>query len=123
MTKNDVLYLETHEWIHIVDNQATVGISSYAAAHLGDIVFFDLPKVGATFKKGDAFGAVESVKNASDLYLPVSGKVIAVNEELLSNPDVLSQDPFGTWIIKIEATDAFETDDLLDVKAYEAQLE
>lgn len=122
MTKNDVLYATTHEWIHIKDKQATIGISSYAAMHLGDIVFFDLPKVGAKFKQGDSFAAVESVKSASDIYIPVSGLVVAVNDQLVDHPELVNEDPFENWIAKIEISDPNELKTLLDVDAYEATL-
>ena len=122
MNKNDVLYLETHEWVFIEGNKAKVGISSYAAMHLGDIVFFDLPKVGDTFKQGDVFAAVESVKSASDLYIPLSGKVIAINDRLDEEPQLINEDPFGNFIIEIEFNDAEETKKLLQVADYEATL-
>lgn len=122
MTKNDVLYAATHEWIHVKDHQATIGISSYAAMHLGDIVFFDLPKVGAKFKQGDSFAAVESVKSASDIYIPVTGVVIAVNDKLIDHPELVNEDPFENWIAKIEISDPNELVTLLNVDAYEATL-
>ena len=90
--------------------------------HLGDIVFFDLPKVGQEFKKEAVFGAVESVKSASDLYLPVSGKVIEVNEALVSSPQLVNDDPFNNWIVEIEITNPNEVDSLMDVAAYEQTL-
>jgi len=123
MTKNDVKYLDSHEWAFIEGNRAKIGISSYAAMHLGDIVFFDLPNVGTTFQKGDAFGAVESVKSASDLYVPLSGKVIAVNADLESSPELVNEDPFNHWLIELELTNTNEFDTLLDVDAYEKTLD
>lgn len=122
MNKNDLLYLDTHEWVFIEGNKAKVGISSYAAMTLGDIVFFDLPKVGDTFKKGDVFAAVESVKSASDLYMPLSGKIIAVNEQLVDTPELVNEDPFNNFIVEIEFTNEDETKGLLSVDAYEATL-
>ena len=122
MNKHDVKYLASHEWLHVEGNKGKVGISSYAAMHLGDIVFFDLPKVGQEFKKEAVFGAVESVKSASDLYLPVSGKVVAVNEALVSSPQLVNDDPFNNWIIEIEITNPSEVDSLMDVAAYEQTL-
>src|SRR5690554_5294382 len=122
MNKNDMLYVDTHEWVHVEGNKAKVGISSYAAMHLGDIVFFDLPKVGDSFNKGDVFAAVESVKSASDLYMPLSGKVVAVNERLDSEPQLINEDPFGNFIIEIEFSNLDETQTLLNVVDYEKTL-
>src|SRR5690606_2579011 len=122
MNKYDVKYLSSHEWLYVEGNKAKVGISSYAAMHLGDIVFFDLPKVGQTFKKEAVFGAVESVKSASDLYLPASGTVVAVNEALVTKPELVNEDPFNNWIIEIELSDLSELNSLLDVTQYEATL-
>lgn len=122
MTKNDVLYSKTHEWLKLEGKTAKVGISSYAAMHLGDIVFFDLPNVGKSYKKDDVFAAVESVKSASDLYLPVSGKIIAVNDALSSQPELVNLDPFTNWIVEIELSDLSEVDTLLDLTSYENTL-
>lgn len=122
MNKNDMLYVDTHEWVHIEGNKAKVGISSYAAMSLGDIVFFDLPKVGDTFKKGEVFAAVESVKSASDLYMPLTGKIIAVNDQLTDAPELVNEDPFNNYIVEIEFTNEDETKGLLSVDAYEATL-
>ncbi|WIF88890.1 glycine cleavage system protein GcvH [Acholeplasma laidlawii] len=122
MNKNDVLYLDTHEWVFIEGNKAKVGISSYAAMHLGDIVFFDLPSVGQSFKKGDVFAAVESVKSASDLYMPLSGKVVAVNTSLDQEPQLINEDPFGNFIVEIEISNPEEANSLLNVTDYEATL-
>ena len=122
MNKNDVLYLDTHEWAFIEGNKAKVGISSYAAMHLGDIVFFDLPSVGQSFNKGDVFAAVESVKSASDLYMPLTGKVVSVNEMLDESPQLVNEDPFSNFIIEIELTNPSEVSELLSVDQYEATL-
>ncbi len=122
MTKKDVSYAATHEWIYVEGNEGIIGISSYAAMHLGDIVFFDLPKIGASFKQGATFAAVESVKSASDIYIPVSGRVVAVNEKLLDHPELVNEDPFENWIAKIEIADQNELKALLDVDAYEKTL-
>lgn len=122
MNKNDVLYLDTHEWVFIEGNKAKVGISSYAAMHLGDIVFFDLPSVGQSFKKGDVFAAVESVKSASDLYMPLSGKVVAVNTSLDQEPQLINEDPFGNFIVEIEISNPEEANSLLNVTDYESTL-
>ncbi|VEU82609.1 glycine cleavage system protein GcvH [Acholeplasma hippikon] len=122
MNKNDMLYAKSHEWLFVEGNKGKIGISSYAAMHLGDIVFFDLPKAGDEFKKDDTFAAVESVKSASDIYMPVSGKVIAVNEALSTEPQLVNDDPFNNWIVEIELTNPSEVNDLLNVDDYEATL-
>jgi glycine cleavage system H protein len=122
MNKNDVLYLDTHEWAFIEGSKAKVGISSYAAMHLGDIVFFDLPSVGQSFKKGDVFAAVESVKSASDLYMPLTGKVVSVNEALSGEPQLVNEDPFSNFIVEIEIANPSEVSELLSVDQYEATL-
>ncbi|WP_025724584.1 glycine cleavage system protein GcvH [Acholeplasma granularum] len=122
MNKNNLLYLETHEWAFIEGNIAKIGITSYAAMHLGDIVFFDLPEVGQSFKKGEVFAAVESVKSASDLYLPLSGKIVSVNTKLSDEPQLVNEDPFGNFIVEIELTNPSESAELLNVADYEAAL-
>ncbi len=110
-------YTKEHEWI---DANGAVGITDYAQSSLGDIVYVDAPKVGASVTAGAAFGSVESVKAVSDLFSPVSGKVIAVNEELKTTPDKINENPHGTWIIKVELANPKELDGLLDAAAYEA---
>ena len=115
-------YAKTHEWIHVEGDTATVGISDFAVKHLTDLVFIELPEVGRTLSAGEGFGEVESVKAVSDLYAPVSGEVIEVNESLADELATLSEDPFGQgWMIKLKINDASETDSLLDRAAYEAQ--
>ena len=99
----DLQYTKTHEWIRIEGSQATVGISDYAQDALGDVVYLELPDVGASYEAGAPFGAVESVKAASDLYIPVAGEVIEVNEPLINQPELLNSDPYGAgWLIKIK---------------------
>lgn len=96
-------YSETHEWVAIEAGSATVGISDFAQAQLGDVVFLELPRVGQHLQAGDSFGVVESVKAASDLYAPVEGTVTAVNDDLARNPDLVNRDPYGAgWLIKLE---------------------
>ncbi|MDE6259235.1 MAG: glycine cleavage system protein GcvH [Muribaculaceae bacterium] len=111
-------YAESHEWVRVDGDVAVIGISDYAQHALGNIVYVDLPEVGDELEAGDEFGAVESVKAASDLYTPVSGSVIAVNEELEDTPEAINADAFGTWIIKIAMSDPSEVDGLLDAEAY-----
>jgi glycine cleavage system H protein len=113
-----LLYSPSHEWVKVEGNQAWIGISDHAQHALGSVVFIELPKVGQTFKKGDAIGAVESVKAASDVYTPVSGKVLEVNDALDGSPELLNDDPYGSWIIKVELSDATELDSLLNKDAY-----
>lgn len=111
-------YTKSDEWVEIKDGVAHIGLSAYAIGELGDIVFFDLPSVGASFKKGEVFGAVESVKIASDLYMPIGGKVLRVNAELEDNPDALNENPEATFIIEVVDYDEAELSDLLTKEQY-----
>jgi len=111
-------YTKTDEWILVEGNTAKIGISKSASEQLGDIVFFDLPNVGDIFSKDDTFGVVESVKAASDLYMPVGGRVISVNENLVDAPELLNEDPLGEFIIVIEDFDINELKGLLSPKEY-----
>lgn len=116
----DLKYSKEHEWVLVEGNVATVGITDYAQDQLGDIVFVELPAVGDKVSKEDAFGVVESVKAVSDIYAPVTGKVIEINDDLPDNPEILNEDPYGDgWIIKIEMSDPEELDDLLSSAEYE----
>lgn len=115
---DDRRYAESHEWVKIEGDIATIGISDYAQHALGDIVYVDMPEVGDEMAAGDVFGAVESVKAASDLICPVSGEVVEINEELEDAPEKVNADAFETWIIKVKFTDAAEADALLDAAAY-----
>src|SRR5574337_477066 len=110
----DLKYSKEHEWVLVEGNVATVGITDYAQDQLGDIVFVELPAVGDKVSKEDAFGVVESVKAVSDIYAPISGKVLEVNDDLPENPEMLNEDPYGDgWIIKIEMNDPEELQDLM----------
>ncbi|MCI6956320.1 MAG: glycine cleavage system protein GcvH [Candidatus Faecousia sp.] len=111
-------YSKTHEWIKTDDGVAVIGISDYAQDALGDVVFVNLPAVGDKVVAGESFGDVESVKAVSDLICPVSGVVCAINEELEDAPENLNEDPYGSWIIKVE--NITEEEELLDADAYEA---
>ena len=119
-----VLYTSDHEWIDTSDAEAaTVGITTHAQDALGDVVFVDLPAVGTSFKKGEVAGVVESVKAAADLYMPVAGEVVAVNDKLQGDPSLANRDPRGEgWFFKIKVTDAAELGALLDVPGYDALL-
>lgn len=116
---SELRYTKEHEWVRVDGTGATIGITSFAADELGDIVFVELPEVGAVLKQFAGFGVVESVKAVSDLYAPVSGTVTGVNERLGSEPELLNSDAFGDgWIATIELSDPGELDALLDADAY-----
>ena len=114
----NLLYSKDHEWIEIDGDIGTIGISDHAQAELSDVVFVDLPEVGATVAAGDPVAVVESVKAASDVYTPVSGEILEINEELSNDPSLINSDPYGAWIIKVEGIGG--TEELLDAAAYEA---
>jgi glycine cleavage system H protein len=116
----DLKYTKEHEWIKVLDDgTALVGITDYAQGSLGDVTFVELPEVGAEFGAGDTFGVVESVKAASDLFMPLAGTIEAVNEELESAPELVNGAPYtDAWIIKIRMTDPAELEGLLDAAAY-----
>ena len=118
------LFTEDHEWINIEDHEAaTVGITLHAQDALGDVVFVDLPEVGASFKKGDAAGVVESVKAAADVKMPVSGEVVEVNEALRADPSLANSDPMGQgWFFKVRIADMAEFERLMDPPGYDALL-
>lgn len=116
--KENLRYAESHEWVSLEGDIATVGITDYAQHALGDIVYVDMPEVGDEVTAGDEFGAVESVKAASDLYSPVSGEVVEINEALEDEPGLINQDAFANWIMKVKVSDASEIDALLDAEAY-----
>jgi glycine cleavage system H protein len=113
-------YTKEHEWLDVQGSTGVIGITDYAQSTLGDIVFVELPKVGDSVTGGQTFGSVESVKAVSDLYSPVSGTVIAINEELNSSPDKVNENAHEAWIIKVELSDPSQVDSLLDAAAYEA---
>ena len=114
----DIRYSDDHEWAKATGDTVLIGISDYAQDQLGDIVFVEMPEVGDSFDTGDEFGTLESVKAVSELYLPVGGEVVAVNEELEDAPELLNQDPYSNWIIEIRADDMGELKKLLDRDAY-----
>ena len=113
-------YSESHEYVNVEGNVGYIGITDYAQHALGNVVYVDLPDVDDEVTAGDEFGAVESVKAASDIISPVSGTIIEVNEALDDEPELLNKDAFGNWIIKVELSDKSELDGLMDAKAYEA---
>ncbi|MBC3272722.1 glycine cleavage system protein GcvH [Pseudomonas sp. SWRI81] len=119
----ELRFAESHEWARLeTDGTVTVGISDHAQEALGDVVFVELTEVGKVFAAGDQSGVVESVKAASDIYAPVSGEVIAINEELGGSPELLNSDPYGAWIFKLKPSDKAELDKLLDAGAYKAAI-
>lgn len=116
----DLKYTKEHEWARLEGNRATIGITHYAQEALGDVVFVELPGVGDKITEGEAFGTVESVKSVSDLYAPVSGEVVEVNDNVLDSPETLNTDPYGTaWMIVVEMSDPAEVDKLLSAEEYE----
>jgi glycine cleavage system H protein len=120
---NDIRYTSEHEWIRVEGGEAYVGITDYAQSELGEIVFVDVPTVGETVGQGEVFGSIEAVKTVSDLNMPVTGEVLAINEELDAAPELVNNDPYGKgWIIRIAVKDAAELDSLMDAAAYEASL-
>ena len=119
---DDLRYSKEHEWVRVEDSRATIGITSFAADELGDIVFVELPEVGASVSQFTPFGVVESVKAVSDLYAPISGEVVEVNEALRDAPELLNSDPFGEgWIARVALSETTELDALMDADAYGAQ--
>jgi glycine cleavage system H protein len=120
---SNLKYTKDHEWIRVEGNNAFVGITEFAQGELGDVVFVEIETVGETLAKGEAFGTIEAVKTVSDSYMPVGGKVIEKNPKIESSPDIINKDPYGEgWMIKIELTNASETNDLLSPEQYNAQI-
>jgi glycine cleavage system H protein len=116
----DLRYTTDHEWVRIEGNVGTIGVTDHAQGELGDVVYIDISDPSATVAKGDTFGSIEAVKTVADLFAPVSGKIIAVNE-INAGPDVVNKDPYGNgWIVKIELSNPDELTSLLDVTAYKA---
>jgi glycine cleavage system H protein len=121
MVPTDLRYTTDHEWVRIEGDQATIGITTYAAEQLGDIVFVELPEVGRSLEAAAAFGVVESVKAVSDLFSPLSGVVAETNSGLATNPEFVNSDPYGDgWMIRLDVADPSQLDGLLDAAAYDA---
>ena len=115
----DLKYTKEHEWIKVDDGVATIGITDFAQGELGDIVFVEIETVGEHLKREDVFGTVEAVKTVSDLFMPVSGEVLELNDELESNPEVVNSDPYGNgWMVKVKLSDESEIDALLSSDQY-----
>lgn len=120
----DLRYSKEHEWLRIDGDTATLGITDYAQDALGDIVFVELPDVGSVFEAGEAIGVVESVKAASDVYTPVGGEVIEINEHLVDAPETANAEPYGVgWMVKIRMSNPDEIGELMDAAAYQTYLE
>jgi len=121
---NGLYYTKEHEWVQLEEDVATVGITDFAQESLGDITYVQLPKEGEIIKKDDPFGVVESVKAVSDLYSPVSGKVVEVNQPVLDAPELVNEDSYGEgWMIKIEMSDTAEVKELMSAEAYTEYVE
>ena len=120
-----LLYTQDHEWLRVEGDEAVVGITEYAATELGDIVFVEMPAIGARFDAAQSFGVIESVKTASDLYAPAAGEVVGVNDALHDKPELVNSDPYGDgWMIRVKlATGAGGVDGLMDAAAYRALIE
>jgi glycine cleavage system H protein len=120
---NDRKYMSSHEWAQVEGDLVVVGVSAYAQESLGDVIHIDLPSVGAQVKAGNAVAEIESVKAVSDIYTPVSGEVVAVNDGLEDSPELVNSDPHGAaWLFKVRAADLSDLDGLLDAEAYAAHV-
>ena len=121
---DDLKYLDTHEYIRLEGDLATIGISAFAVDQLGDIVFLDLPEVGAGLEKGEAFGTVESVKAVEDLKAPVTGTVVERNDDIVESPEIVADDPYGAgWLLKVRVDNPSEADDALSAADYTKMVE
>ncbi|MEC9489464.1 MAG: glycine cleavage system protein GcvH [Halanaerobiales bacterium] len=117
--KDGLYYSEDHEWVREEEDCLVIGVTDFAQEELGDIVFVELPEVEEEFEKNDAFGVLESVKAVSDTFIPVSGKVLEVNENLIDNPELINDDPYGDgWLVKVDPADDSELDELLSAEEY-----
>lgn len=114
-----LLYSESHEWVRVENGVAVIGVSDYAQQEMGDVTYVDLPCAGDEISQGEDFGALESVKASSELYSPVSGTIIEVNNALEDAPELINEDAFANWIIKVEMSDESELDGMMDAAAYE----
>ena len=117
---NDLLYTRDHEWVSVEENVATIGITDFAQSELGDIVFVEFPELNSTVEKGQSAGSIEAVKTVADLYMPITGTVIEVNENLDDNPEAVNDTPYGDgWMVKVEIANQDEISDLLTATAYD----
>ena len=113
-----LLYSESHEWVKVEGNVAVIGVSDFAQSELGDITYVEMPDIDSEIAAGESFGALESVKASSELYSPVSGKVVETNSEVEDSPELINEDPYASWIIKVEMSDESELSKLLSSAAY-----
>ena len=117
-------YHEEHEWVRVEGNEGVIGVSDYAQEQLSDVVYVELPETGDSFAQGEVLAVVESVKAASDVYMPISGEILEINEALEDSPELVNQDPFGeAWLVRIAITDPSELDSLMDAAAYQTYVE
>jgi len=123
MYPDDRRYSKDHEWIVITDGEARVGITQYAQEQLGDVVYVELPEVGRQLKQGEIFGTIESVKAVSELFCPVTGKIIAVNADLNDHPELVNSAPHETWMIRLSLDDPSQLDSLLDAASYGSSID
>jgi len=123
MYPDDRRYSKDHEWIVITDGEARVGITQYAQEQLGDVVYVELPEVGRQLKQGEIFGTIESVKAVSELFCPVTGKIIAVNADLNDHPELVNSAPHETWMIRLSLDDPSQVDSLLDAASYGSSID
>ncbi len=123
MVPDDRKYSQEHEWIQVDGDIGTVGVTEYAANELGDVVFVELPEVGAEFNLGDSIGTIESVKAVADLYLPISGEIVAVNDAVVDSPELVNSDPVEDgWLVKVKLSEPDEVERLMSAADYEALL-
>lgn len=120
---NRMKYAKTHEWVLVEGGKAKIGVSDYAQQQLTDIVFVELPEIGARVEKGKSFGVIESVKAVEDVYAPLSGKVIAKNQKVIDSPELINNDPYNTWLIEIEIENPKELEELMTPDEYKKFLE
>tara|TARA_Y100000780_G_scaffold65177_1_gene57805 strand:+ start:51 stop:428 length:378 start_codon:yes stop_codon:yes gene_type:complete len=119
----DLAYTKDHEWIRVIDNILTIGITDFAQGELGDIIFVEFPGIGDEFQKDDPFGTIEAVKTVADIFAPVQGKIIEINHDIENSPEVINADPYGDgWLVKIEITEHMVSDGLLSPEDYELLL-
>lgn len=124
MTPEDSKYAKSHEYVHVEGDVGTIGITDYAQKELGDVVFVELPQVGSQLEAADELGSIESVKAVSELFSPVSGEVVEVNEALTEKPELVNTDPYGDgWMIKVRLSDPTEVDELMSAEEYEEYIE
>jgi len=124
MVKDNLLYTESHEWVEVIGDEAVIGITDFAQHELGDIVYVELPEVGDEIEKGEGFGSIEAVKAVEDIISPISGEVIAINEDLEDAPETINNDAFGDgWIMKVKLSDKNELEDLINAEQYKKLIE